>query len=139
MRLLALTVLLALVSSAAWAENPATIEFGCAPWDGRALAIKVGAPDAVYHATLWTAGIKALESITHAVTVDNKLESSGMGTGSVCGTNIDGQTKCTQEVLRVELRTADLKPGSTVAGSITFKDMVIPFIGTVGAHREICG
>lgn len=139
MRVLALAALLTAWSGTACAENPATIEFGCAPWDGPALRIKVGAPDAVYSVTLWGGGIKALESVAHAVTVDNKLDKDGMGTGTVCGTNIDGQTKCTQETLLIEVKTADFKPGNAVSGAVTHKDVQIPFIGTVAAHRETCG
>lgn len=143
MRLLALaailTCFLAVMPGAAQAENPATLEFGCAPWDGRALHIKVGAPDAVYHVTLWGNGIKALQSVAHAVTVDNKQESGGMGTGSVCTIDGDGKTKCTQELLKIEANESDFKIGDTVVGSITYKDTLISFIGTVASHRGECG
>jgi hypothetical protein len=143
MRLLAFTALLmgflAILPGAARAENPATLEFGCAPWDGRALRIKVGAPDAVYHVTLWANGIKALQSVAHAVTVDNKQESGGMGTGSVCTIDGDGKTKCTQELLKVEADESDFKVGDTVVGAITYKDTVVSFIGTVASHRGVCG
>ncbi len=139
MRVLFLTAMMALFSGTAWAQNPATIEFGCAPWDGKALRIKVAAADAVYSATLWENGMRALESVAHATTVDNKLDKDGTGTGTVCLTGADGQTKCTQEALRVEVKTADFKSGSIVSGSIIFKDSPVSFIGTVAAHRGTCG
>ena len=139
LRVMMLMICGCFLAQAAHAESPAIIALGCAPWDGPALRIKVVSDNAQYNVMLWSKGIKALKTLDHTVTVDNKQDESSLGTGTVCVSENDDKMKCSSEALKVELREGEIRPGEAVSGSINFKDTLVEFVGVVTARHEPCG
>jgi hypothetical protein len=135
-RLLALCVCLAALSTAAHAENLASISFGCAPWDGQTLEISVGAPDITYKITVWGAGLTALEKGATRITLGKGTNMAGNGHSSVCGTRDGGG--CHSEALAVVFDKAELKEGGAVAGTLDFRGMPVPFSGVLHGGQP-CG
>lgn len=143
-RIRVLSLLAALLSAAApaQAENPTQISFGCAPWDGQSLVIKVGAPDAAYELTLWGAGLSALHAGDRK-TLQLKPDGSSQddGVGRLCGTGVaaEGGKACRAEIMNVYFDRFEGQPGGTVSGRIDFRGMKVPFSGTIDESQQFCG
>ena len=135
MRAIGFALLLLFIAPAAWADNNAAdIRFGCAPWDGRTLEIKVGAPDVTYKITVWGQGLDALWKGGRKVDINNTdgPTTAGSGRAEVCGHN----DKCQPENLGIEFEKLDLQHGGAVKGTIKG---TIPFEGTLSQSNMFCG
>ncbi|MCB9689140.1 MAG: hypothetical protein H6738_11730 [Alphaproteobacteria bacterium] len=135
-----------LLPSAALAENPTTVAFGCAPWDGRTLEVVVSAPDRTFRISVWGAGLTALQAGAHDVVLDNQSPSATTpdttGRASVRPANSATPPTWTDlPGVTIHFDTLDAKEGGAASGWIAPSGpdgMKIPFAGTLGGPAP-CG
>jgi len=113
-----------LTAPAAWAEPPAQVNFGCAPWDGRTLEIAVmmppppdatNTPPTFLYATLWGKGLTAVQQGERNIVLASDGAMDGNGRARVCvGKN------CAARAVMVQFDKAELHEGGLVAGTMKF-------------------
>jgi hypothetical protein len=126
----------AIVFADAYAKNSTSLAFGCAPWDGLTLDLKITNLDSTYEISIWAKGYEDLQSGKRTVVIDNRelSPSSRDTTGKALETtnfNLLG-SKYSPIELKVHFDELDLKVGGKASGWIQKPDGVkYPFQGTI--------
>src|SRR5262249_16366383 len=116
--LLALVLLFSYVPSA-HAANSVDAHFGCAPWDGRTLDIKVGSPDLTTDIRIWAKGIESIQSGAKKLSLVNGPNSQShlsMGYARQCSGSTGTET-CQDTSVLIDFTVLDMKPGGKIQGS----------------------
>ena len=124
-----------------YSGNSTQISFECAPWDGSALAIEIGAPDLVIRASIWGRGFERLSKGVTTILIDNTLSSQGTGRGSLWPTRGLKRNCQNDAKIRFDFTKVELKPGGRISGHVSWgkAGMNIPFDGVIDPKRAICG
>jgi hypothetical protein len=129
------------------AENPGQVAFGCAPWDGPTLDIRIGMPDQMMNISIWAKGYDDLLGGARTVVINNKGispgDSSGTGRATLHGTQIPASPEALpyQEIdVTVHFEKLEMKEGGAASGYVERMDTgaKFPFESAIAA-RMPCG
>lgn len=134
MRVISFAFCVLLISVPAFAENPTTVAFGCAPWDGRTLEINVGTTEVSYKVTIWGRGLDLIANGGKKLAIDNAsgVSSAGYGRSETCSFG----NHCKPKNVTIKFDKLDYREGGEIAGTI---DKAIPFGGKIDAGPQFCG